>query len=488
MVNGIDLLGIFRSFGQRAALIGDGPELDYEDFSEEVQRLSAALTGAGIKRGERVGVLAENSIDYGVLFPALWYCGAVAVPLSTRLPAEQVRQLLRHSACAKWIVSRSFPQPAGFYPSEPLCLEDLVAAGSPMPSASIPQALSPYQAATIIFTSGSGGRPKGVLHNLANHYFSALGANHNIPFGEHDCWLLSLPLYHVGGLAVLLRAWMGGGAVAVPPPGLSLETALNRFPVTHVSLVATQLYRLLQREEGRIALRRLKAILLGGSAIPPGLIEQAHALKLPIYTSYGSTELASQVAATLPGANLEQLQTSGKVLSYREIKIAADGEILLSGETLFQGYIEKGRLMPARDADGWFASGDLGEIDGNGYLRVLGRRDNMFISGGENIQPEEIEACLSRIAGVSRAMVVGVPDAEFGKRPAAFVALQTGVPLDPKQLRRALEIQLPRFKIPDYFFPWPEEEPQTGIKPDRRRFAQLALQWINKKNEPGRLG
>lgn len=475
MVNEIDLFRMFRSFGERAALLGDGRELDYKEFAEAVQRLSAALARAGIRTGERVGLLAENSTIYTLFFPALWYCGAVAVPLSTRLPAEQLRRLLRHSACAKWIVSRSHTQPAGLHTSDPLCLEDLIAAGSSIPSASGPQALSPHQAATIIFTSGSGGRPKGVLHNLANHYYSALGANRNIPFGEGDCWLLSLPLYHVGGLAVLLRAWLGGGAVAVPPPGMALEAALNRFPVTHISLVATQLYRLLQREEGRAALRRLKAILLGGSAIPTGLIEQAHDLKLPIHTSYGSTEMASQAAATPPGAHLELLQTSGKALPYREIKIATGGEILLSGETLFQGYIENGRLMPARDAAGWFASGDLGEMDANGYLRVLGRKDNMFISGGENIHPEEIEAGLSRVAGVVRALVVGVPDAEFGKRPAAFVALQTGVALDPKRLRRALETQLPRFKIPDYFFPWPEEEPQTGIKPDRRRFARLAL-------------
>lgn len=475
MVNGIDLLGMFRSFGQRAALLGDGRELDYAELAEAVPRLSAALVRAGIKTGERVGLLADNSTAYALFFPALWYCGAVAVPLSTRLPAEPLRRLLRHSACAKWIASRSLSQPAGRHDAGPLCLEDLVAAGSAMPLPPVPQAMSPHQAATIIFTSGSEGRPKGVLHSLANHYYSALGANQNIPFGENDCWLLSLPLYHVGGLAVLLRAWLGGGAVAVPPPGMALEAALNRFPVTHISLVATQLHRLLQREESRAALRRLKAILLGGSAIPPGLIEQAHHLQLPIHTSYGSTEMASQAAATPPGAKLEQLQTSGKVLPYRKMMIARDSEILLSGETLFQGYIENGRLLPARDAAGWFASGDLGEMDEGGYLRVLGRKDNMFISGGENIQPEEIEACLGRIAGVARALVVGVPDAEFGKRPAAFVALQPGKTLDPDQLRRSLESRLPRFKIPDHFFPWPEEEPQTGIKPDRRRFARLAL-------------
>lgn len=478
MVNGIDLLGMFRSYGQRAALLGTGQELDYAGFADAALRLSAALVRAGIKTGERVGLLAENSTAYTLFLPALWYCGAVAVPLSTRLPAEQLRRQLRHSACAKWIVSRSLSRSAGLHVAEPLCLEDLVAAGSATPLPPVPQAISPHQAATIIFTSGSGGRPKGVLHSLANHYYSALGANQNIPFGENDCWLLSLPLYHVGGLAVLLRAWLGGGAVAVPPPGMALEAALTRFPVTHISLVATQLYRLLQREEGRAALRRLKAILLGGSAIPPGLIEQAHALKLPIHTSYGSTEMASQAAATPPGADLERLQTSGKVLPYREIAVAGDGELLLSGETLFQGYIENGRLLPARDAAGWFASGDLGEIDENGYLRVLGRKDNMFISGGENIQPEEIEACLSRIAGVAQALVVGVPDAEFGKRPAAFIALQPGITLDPKQLRRALETHLPRFKIPDHFFPWPEEAPQTGIKPDRRRFVRIALELI----------
>ena len=184
-------------------------------------------------------------------------------------------------------------------------------------------------------------------------------------------------------------------------------------------------------------------------------------------TSYGLTEMASQVTTTPPGASKEQLRTAGRALPYREIRVSTEGEILVRGKTLFAGYLRNGGLDRPLDEDGWFHTGDLGELDDGGNLRPTGRRDNLFVSGGENVQPEEIEAALLRLSGVEEAVVVPVPDPEFGARPVAFVRT-SGVPAD---LAQELGRSLPRFKVPGEFHGW---EGAGGMKPDRVALEERA--------------
>jgi O-succinylbenzoic acid--CoA ligase len=160
-------------------------------------------------------------------------------------------------------------------------------------------------------------------------------------------------------------------------------------------------------------------------------------------------------------------------LPHRGVGISDDEEIRVRGKTLFAGYVKGETLDRPLDADGWFHTGDLGALDESGYLRVRGRKDNLFVSGGENIQPEEVEAVLSGLEGVEEAVVVPVPDAEFGSRPVAFVQTAGGV-TEPETLERELGQVLPRFKIPVAFHGWPEEVGPGGMKADRRFLRTLA--------------
>ena len=199
--------------------------------------------------------------------------------------------------------------------------------------------------------------------------------------------------------------------------------------MTHLSLVATQLYRLLRDERGRAALRGLKAVLLGGGPAPAALIEEAVA---------GRRARSSRATARRrcprrrprrgPATRRRRCAPPAGRSPFRELAIAADGEILVRGRTLFRGYVEGGGVRPARDAAGWFHTGDLGRLDADGRLVVTGRRDTMFISGGENIHPEEIEREILRFPGVLEAIVVPVPDPEFGARPVAFLRTADGQP------------------------------------------------------------
>ena len=302
--------------------------------------------------------------------------------------------------------------------------------------------------ATHLFTSGTTSEPKIACHTLGNHYYSALGINSALQFTASDRWLLALPLFHVGGLAILFRAFLAQGAVVISKDISALSQA------TFASLVPTQLYRLLQ--EPALGSCPIKWFLLGGAALPDSLYHQAIARGLNICPSYGMTEMSSTIAIDTRKAK----EIAYEVLPYRKLTLAADGEILVRGETLFQGYLGEAQ-------NEWLSTRDLGTFTSDGRLKVIGRKDNLFISGGENIQPEEIEQALLSIEGVQRAIVVAIPDQEFGARPAAFVQAPKGFALE------KLKEKLPGFKIPKRFFPL--EESHDNFKEPRRYFQELAL-------------
>lgn len=329
--------------------------------------------------------------------------------------------------------------------------------------------------AIVVFTSGCTSGPKAAVLSFHNLSAAADAVKRAIPLALGDVWLLSLPLYHVGGICVLARCARAGAAIAIPDSEEPLAGSLERFRPTHVSLVATQLYRLLQDDAACAALARCKAVVMGGGPTPESLVRNAVARGIPLVMSYGMTETAAMICCTRPGDAVERLLSSGKPLVDGTVSISSDGEIVVRGDQLFLGYLQPdGSLHRPLTDDGWFRTGDLGYFDDAGYLHVTGRKDNMFISGGENIQPEEIEAALRNLNGVEEAIVVAVDDAEWGRRPLAFVRPAEGRTFDAAVLRSALRASLPGYKIPRKYYSWPEDLIQPGLKPARRDFEKRA--------------
>ena len=441
-----------------AVLVGASGIISYEELDRMVS--AAALRLGGLEPGSRVALHLPKDERYVALVLALIRAGHVACPISDRLPPRGVAKLLGRAACSA-LISEDEDVSPGLYKPEPGAL--FREGRQRAEPADIPQG----RPATIIFTSGSTGAPKAALHTFGNHYHSALGSNANIALRPGHRWLHSLPLYHVGGLSILFRCLLAGATVALPEPGTSIGESIVGLGATHVSLVSTQLSRLLQENAD---LGGLQAVLMGGGPVPPSLVDEALVRGLPLHTSYGLTEMASQVTTTPPGASLKELRTSGRALPGREVSISARGEILVRGETLFAGYVDGEKSDRPLDAEGWFHTGDLGELDDDGCLRLGGRMDNLFISGGENVQPEEVEEVLCRLEGVDEAVVVPVPDEEFGERPVAFVR---AAGRKPEELARELESVLPRFKIPISFYPWPEDA-RRGMKVDRAALVERA--------------
>jgi O-succinylbenzoic acid--CoA ligase len=321
----------------------------------------------------------------------------------------------------------------------------------------------------LLATSGSTGTPR--LVELAWPALEAsgrLGAR-RIPFGAGDAWHGSLSPAHIGGLMIHARALVLGGEVRVAPPPRAWSDLAG---CTHCSLVAPQLARLLDDPADPPA--TLRAAMLGGGPSARALHDAAIARGVPLYSTYGMTETASQVAtglrargdaATLAGAPLEGIRIS---IDAPSGEIGEIGEILVDGPTLARAVHGDGaRHAVARP----FRTRDTGFLDESGRLHVVGRLDAMFISGGRNIHPESIERALLAIPGVRTACVVGVPHAKWGMRPVAFVDIAGDRATHSEaSLRAALAHELDAPLVPDAFLSMPADE-AARMKPSRAALA-----------------
>jgi O-succinylbenzoic acid--CoA ligase len=475
----LNFSSIEQLYSNYPALIWSDGSLTYFEYFQKIDLLTQILINQGIKSGKRVAILSEIHYHFPIIFFALLKIGAVVFPINNRLPDTQIFEMIE-KVDSDWLITigKSLTAPVGVSTGV-LRSGDLIVTRNNSFSRDIPQNLSLNQEATIIFTSGSQGKPKGVLHTIGNHYYSAMGSNVNIPLIPDDRWMITLPFYHVAGIAILFRTMLAGAAGVIPDPGKSFFNQIDYFKTTHLSLIPTQLQRMIKDKTGKDDCKNVKTILVGGGSCPASLIKQSIQTGLPLYSSYGSTEMASQITTTTADELVKNPKSSGKLLPYRELTIDTKGEILVKGETLFKRYATGYNDSIELIKDGWFRTGDKGYIDRNDSLIVTGRLDNMFISGGENIYPGEIERQLINLDIIRDVCVVDVPDEEYGAKPVAFVRIRGRKKIDEVFLKTYLENKISRFKIPSRFFQWPDNLDQ--LKPDRKELRNLALNYILSK-------
>ena len=320
------------------------------------------------------------------------------------------------------------------------------------------------QPATLTLTSGSSGSPKAVVHNVQAHLDNAAGVCALMQFDAQQSWLLSLPLYHVSGQGIVWR-WLSVGAKLVLP-NEDFYAAIGQ--ASHVSLVPTQLQRwLAYLQQNPTASFATRHILLGGTQISLELTQALRQFGVQSYSGYGMTEMASTIFAKISDDKIGV----GQPLQGREYRLV-DGEIWLRGAGLALGYWQNGEVQSNLNQQGWLASKDKGEWreeNGQGELVIVGRIDNMFISGGENIQPEEIERLLLQSGLLQQAFVLPLADKEFGQRPVAIVEFcadfnQSAV----ENLKVFLQGRLERFKQPIAYLPLPADLAQGAIKISRK--------------------
>jgi O-succinylbenzoic acid--CoA ligase len=406
-----------RARPRHPAVVADDGALTYAQLDRRASEAARRLAAAGVGEGDRVRVTHPPGLAFAELLHAVPRLRAVFAP---EAPADS-------------------PQPrlAELEPGESAESEEF----------------DPDAVHTLIRTSGTTGAAKEVELTYANHVASARASAGGLGVEPGDRWLCPLPLHHVGGLNVLIRGAINQTTVVLHErfdPG-RVKATLEAGEVTLASLVPTMLVRL--RDAGLSAAPGLRAIALGGGPIPAGLLDWAAGTGIPVVPVYGMTESCSQVVAGSPGRPLPGV----------ELQIAPNGEILVRGAMVAPGAV---------GPDGWLHTGDLGELDEDGALHVLGRLKELIVTGGENVAPLEVEQALLAHPAVADAGVAGLADPDWGEAVTAFVVLRA--PAGHDELRAWCRERLTPFKVPKAIHAVERLPRNSGGKLMRDRLASLS--------------
>lgn len=436
-------------------------QLSWQQVFNAIDQLADQLAAQGIQAGDGIGLIGKNSLLQLLLYLAGLSLGARVMAINPQFPTEKIKRVFQQNQ-----IRYAFSPTKLSLNAQAISLETLDLSVDYLRQT----ALLWQQGYTMTLTSGSSGEPKAVVHDIAAHWQNAQGVNQFLQFDRTKSWLLSLPLYHVSGQGIVWR-WLSAAA-CLHFSGKDFYQAVGK--ASHVSLVPTQLQRYLDylalsqpTQSAVTASMRTEAVLLGGAHIDPALCRRAHALGLNTFSGYGMTEMASTVFVRKNAPQKSEV----RLLQGRELCIR-DGEIWLRGAGLAQGYWQQGKIVPLLNSEGWYQTKDRGEWQ-NGELKVLGRVDNLFISGGENIQPEEIESVLQQCRLIEQAVVVPLADAEFGARPVAMVRFEQPFSAElVQQVRSWLQPKIERFKQPIAYYPLPLSDDPNQIKISRKQLLQ----------------
>ncbi|MEM7135057.1 MAG: AMP-binding protein [Myxococcota bacterium] len=421
----LSLLSAAAEVPDRPCLVTRNQAWSFADVASRVAAAIDALEERGVVSGSRVAIAPKVDLDSIVWLYALFEMGCPAVLLHPRLTAEERAHVSRLSAPTFTIDGPPSATPRVGMPPRPTVPSDRTLA--------------------IVSTSGTGGAPRGAV--LSRRAFVASSEAHaaNLGWTSDDRWLLTMPPAHVGGLSIVTRCLIARRAVVVAEGHFSAdrvaEAASDRH-VTLISVVPTMLARLLALSPTWVPSPSLRAVLVGGALSPPALVERAVERGVPVVTTYGCTEACSQVTTQ----SLDQVGSVGSGAPLQGVGVRiVDGEIQLSGPTLMDRY--EGDHPAPWTADGWFRTRDAGTFTDDGQLLVLGRLDDMIITGGENVAPAEVEAALEALPEVAEACVFSMPHESWGAEVVAAVVASVK-PFDRAAVRRALRDHLASFKHP----------------------------------------
>lgn len=449
------------------ALVVDGKELTFSELDAAVTKTSRKLATLGVGAGDRIATSLHNSFEMAVLPHAALRLGATLVPLNVRLGQQEVAWQLGDSNPRVVIVDdRTRDRVTSALREHPAIRVVSTEEFNGVAESNVDLGLSHFADAVlaIIYTSGTTGRPKGAMLTVSNFWWSAIGSAVNLGTQADDRWLACMPLFHVGGLSILIRSAIYG-ITAVVHDGFAeaeVNAAIDKG-VTIVSVVAVMLDRMLDQRKGRSYPPSLRCVLLGGGPAPVALLERSTSMSAPVVQTYGLTETCSQAVTLTPSEAADRHGAAGKPLYPNEIRIehSADhpsddgaGEILVRGPIVMAGYLGQPDATARAMRDGWLHTGDIGRLDDQGYLYVLDRRDDLIVTGGENVYPAEVEAVLFSHPSVAEAGVIGITDDKWGQRVVAITRLSKlndGPVPDADELDAYCRTRLAGYKIPKEF-------------------------------------
>ena len=438
-------------FGDAEAVV-DGPlRLTFAEVADRVRRAAGAFANLGVDKGDRVAIWAPNSAHWMIAAFGVLTAGGVVVPVSTRYKTAEAADIITRSGAKVVLVEKGFlGQDFSTPPGVPALdlksgfLED----GAPFE-----RAVTGTDVADIIYTSGTTGRPKGVMMNHAQNLRMYAEWCDLADLRRGDRYLIVNPFFHTFGYKAGCIASFIRGATMLPVPVFDIDTVVELIAAERITMLPgpPTLYHSLLAVEDKAKLATLRAGVTGAADIPVELIRRVHE-ELPfqtLATGYGLTE-AGTATMSRPGDSFEDVATTaGLPVADVEVRLAGDGEVLVRGYSVMQGYFDDpAATAEAIDADGWLHTGDLGEFTGSGRLRIVGRKKDMFIVGGFNAYPAEIEGFLMEHPAVAQAAVIGVPDERLGQVGKAFVVRKRHSEVGADELLAWSRDRMAGFKVP----------------------------------------
>ena len=447
-----------------------GEDISYAALWRRVEAATLRLASLGIHKGDRVAYLGYNHPELLAMLFACARLGAMLVPLNFRLAAPEHAEILAHSDPAVFVVGADFHEHAAAV-AKSLPLMRLVAltgerAGwfaweGPAPVGFAPK-LPGVDAdpVLIVYTSGTTGKPKGAVHTQAGLFWNIVNATLYQDLTSRDHVLTVLPMFHVGGLCIqTLPALHAGATVTIHArfdASAFLRDVAARRPTLTLLVPATLKAIYAHPDWERTDLSSLREVNTGSSTVPDSLFAPFHARGIPVGQVYGATETGPVSIYLRAEDAIRKAGSAGKAAVHAEIRLADAegrdvapgevGEILVRAPNLMQGYWKDPDHPAFRD--GWFHTGDLARVDGEGYYWVVGRTKDMIISGGENVYPAELENVLADCAGIAEAAVVGIPDPQWGEAVVAAIVKKPGATLDEAAVLALFDGRLARFKHP----------------------------------------
>ncbi|MBL7501251.1 fatty acid--CoA ligase family protein [Frankia sp. CNm7] len=447
-------------FGDAEALVDGDLRLSYVELVDRVRRAAGAFAELGVGKGDRVAVWAPNSAEWVIAAFGVLTAGGVLVPVNTRYKAAEAADIIVRSG-AKAVVTQpgflgiDYAVPAGITNID--LKSDFLTSGKPFE-----REVAGDDIADLIFTSGTTGRPKGVMMNHRQTLRLYSEWCYQAGLREGDKYLIVNPFFHTFGYKAGLVASLIKGATIFPLAVFDVDKVgeiVEREKITMLPGAPTIYYGLLEAQGPHAApgdtarrdLSSLRCAVTGAADIPVELIRRMKA-ELPfqhIMTGYGLTE-AGTATASRPGDSFESIATTvGAPCDGIEVAVAGDGEVLIRGYSVMQGYFDDPKATEETiDADGWLHTGDLGTLDDRGYLKIVGRKKDMFIVGGFNAYPAEIEGYLLEHPAVAQAAVIGVPDDRMGQVGKAFIVRRAGAEVTADEIIAWSKERMAGFKAP----------------------------------------
>jgi fatty-acyl-CoA synthase len=435
-----------RTTPDRVAIDYQDREISYRELDEQANRLASLFAERGLRRGDRVATLTGNTPEHVAVFFACARLGLILAPLSWRLAASELAYQLEDSEPALFVVEPEYSELADGtdHAFEPLAIP--AGGDAPLDVAEDDDPL------LLVYTSGTTGKPKGALLTHANCFWTNVGFDVATGISGDDVVLQVLPQFHCGGWNVqALLSWWKGARVVLErafDADRCLELIERKRVTTTMGVPANYLFMSQSRLFADADLSSLRRAVVGGAPMPLALLETWRERGVEIVQGYGLTEAAPNVLCLPPEDAARKAGFAGKPYPQVEVALSDERELLVRGPNVFAGYWRNPEATAAALVDGWLRTGDLAERDDEGYYRISGRLKEMYISGGENVYPAEVEDALLSLDGVADAAVLGVPDERWGEVGVAFVVLEPGVSMSAEEVLESCRARLARFKVP----------------------------------------